>query len=1038
MENSDIEETKKEIKRRLEITRNMSGKAITKELILKTTNSKITNESSKVLQDNKNKMIDELVKEYINVIDAPQLDSDKIIIQNNINVDKNNNSVITDVHIFLPESIYILIKNKIVYPSNLTLVQIINKCRAHFIKKVKEKCCKGIENGKIIITDNIQNNSSGDGLKLEGPLEYELFPYELIENLNIIFPENFKFDEKNTTDLLSVEMYPITPDKSSLNKNAEFTHKQKLLIKRFINFLKYFANLLISEIHLKNSDDEENLKLKLLPQTYIEELDLTNTYNKLKEKKGLSDLAEDIKLKLHNFTKPYLDKSKGIIFYGPPRTGKTFTTTLIIDYLKLFKVYPNLSAADFSQGIVGQSEKMIDAITKRTEVIPWELCILYIDEIDSLVPNRLSSMSSNSQNSIIGQLLAIIDGNKKKKNLLVIGTTNRLEQMDSAFIQRMDIQFFLGVPNFKGRKDWINKFISDKVLYNNNHNINNGALSFINNDDSFQNTIMNMTLNFSADGIKKLLGSLVTKLEELVLDIDRDIDIDLELNNDFSIYKVNNFSDKKDNNHNYDHKKIIDECIFFTILNQCMDDRYYFGKFYLPNIIKSMPSNIQEDPEYNSFYCLLSEIKQSIKSDKIKQERLCENYLTKRIFVDLCLGESKELEEFQELQFQVEYAEKFYFDSDLKNIFYGQLNDKINLDNYNKIVDDLKEIFLSRNYYEKDIEMFLNNLEQIKSNWIEQSKQNEQNKQFNQVSNTLKLNYVEVFQILIANLFKRQVKNYPKLHGFKSLDEVIKMLIVIGFESNLDFILFLDQSYFAKKNINDENRIIEELTGVIEETKRYKKAMIIIDFDSLCPVFKEYSSHKSDLMISNSKFYELDSNEVNFTENIQNNKVFQTCIYYFEEFLDTHANHWIIGISSQPKVSMLFKEKIKWPKTSREIQLEENIEKTLEEKQCLRCNEMFSEKTNKIGSCMRHISENLYLESEYSKYANSFSKSQEIKNNFVAAELFENNQKLKKYEFSDVIKLISNGKLNCSQVRWACCGKSLFEKGEKADVHISE
>lgn len=55
--------------------------------------------------------------------------------------------------------------------------------------------------------------------------------------------------------------------------------------------------------------------------------------------------------------------------------------------------------------------------------------------------------------------LTVIDGGKKKSNLLMWGTTNRLENMDKAFCDRFDVKIFHGTPNFVCRKNLYDKFL---------------------------------------------------------------------------------------------------------------------------------------------------------------------------------------------------------------------------------------------------------------------------------------------------------------------------------------------------------------------------------------------------------------------------------------------------------------------------------------------------------------------------------------------------------------------------------------------------
>jgi AAA+ superfamily predicted ATPase len=69
---------------------------------------------------------------------------------------------------------------------------------------------------------------------------------------------------------------------------------------------------------------------------------------------------------------------------------------MLCKYLNIFQVVPPLAAGDFNKGIVGDAERMLNEIAERAKLIPWEMCVVMIDEIDSLAPNR--KLSNNIGN----------------------------------------------------------------------------------------------------------------------------------------------------------------------------------------------------------------------------------------------------------------------------------------------------------------------------------------------------------------------------------------------------------------------------------------------------------------------------------------------------------------------------------------------------------------------------------------------------------------------------------------------------------------
>ena len=65
-----------------------------------------------------------------------------------------------------------------------------------------------------------------------------------------------------------------------------------------------------------------------------------------------------------------------------------------------------MAAGDFSKGIVGDGEKMLVGLADRARLVAWEMCVMIIDEIDSLAPSRDDPNSkSNANSSLFGKFL---------------------------------------------------------------------------------------------------------------------------------------------------------------------------------------------------------------------------------------------------------------------------------------------------------------------------------------------------------------------------------------------------------------------------------------------------------------------------------------------------------------------------------------------------------------------------------------------------------------------------------------------------------
>ena len=80
--------------------------------------------------------------------------------------------------------------------------------------------------------------------------------------------------------------------------------------------------------------------------------------------------------------------------------------------------------------------------------------IIFIDEIDSIAPNREKSQGE-VEKRVVAQLLTLMDGAKGRGQVVVIGATNRPNSIDPALRRagRFDREIDIGVPDEVGRME---------------------------------------------------------------------------------------------------------------------------------------------------------------------------------------------------------------------------------------------------------------------------------------------------------------------------------------------------------------------------------------------------------------------------------------------------------------------------------------------------------------------------------------------------------------------------------------------------------
>jgi len=141
--------------------------------------------------------------------------------------------------------------------------------------------------------------------------------------------------------------------------------------------------------------------------------------------------------------------SKGILLYGPPGTGKTLLAKAVASESEVNFI--SVKGPELLSRWVGESEKGVREIFKKArQASP---CIIFFDEIDSVVPRRGSEAASHVVDRVISQFLTELDGIEELKGIVVLAATNRLDIIDPALLRagRFDFHLKLPVPDEETR-----------------------------------------------------------------------------------------------------------------------------------------------------------------------------------------------------------------------------------------------------------------------------------------------------------------------------------------------------------------------------------------------------------------------------------------------------------------------------------------------------------------------------------------------------------------------------------------------------------
>ncbi|UJR28255.1 hypothetical protein I4U23_009505 [Adineta vaga] len=147
-----------------------------------------------------------------------------------------------------------------------------------------------------------------------------------------------------------------------------------------------------------------------------------------------------------------LTTPKGVLLYGPPGCGKTMLAKAIAR--EAGANFINLQVTSLLDKWYGESQKRTAAIFSLAKKL--QPTIIFIDEIDSFMRTRQNddhecTRMVKTQFMTLWDGLETDDGDSSSNRVLIIGATNRAQDLDAAILRRMPTRYHIQSPNINQR-----------------------------------------------------------------------------------------------------------------------------------------------------------------------------------------------------------------------------------------------------------------------------------------------------------------------------------------------------------------------------------------------------------------------------------------------------------------------------------------------------------------------------------------------------------------------------------------------------------
>jgi ATPase family AAA domain-containing protein 1 len=196
---------------------------------------------------------------------------------------------------------------------------------------------------------------------------------------------------------------------------------------------------------------------------------------------GLSNIIEELRESviypltmpgLYSRSSSLLSAPSGVLLYGPPGCGKTMLAKALAH--ESGACFINLHISTLTEKWFGDSNKLVNAVFTLARKL--EPTIVFIDEIDAVLGTRRSG-EHEASGMVKAEFMTHWDGlssttsTGRPQRILILGATNRIQDIDDAILRRMPKKFPVSLPSTSQRSKILKLILKDTKVDSANFDI---------------------------------------------------------------------------------------------------------------------------------------------------------------------------------------------------------------------------------------------------------------------------------------------------------------------------------------------------------------------------------------------------------------------------------------------------------------------------------------------------------------------------------------------------------------------------------------